>query len=188
VIDAYLTAVAEGENQALAKSDSQLPTPDSSSPSDMSQAGEGRWGSREAEITAVDLVGRDGAAAHVFASGDPVEIRLQIHASRPLDDVVVGVGIFNADGVCCYGTNTNVDGATGGRLESDGEVRFGIDRLDLVEGTYKLDVAVHKANGVPYDYHRLLYTFRVTSRSKEVGVFRPPHRWTFSGGIRLSGL
>ena len=28
-------------------------------------------------------------------------------------------------------------------------------------GTYKLDVAVHRQNGAPYDYHRLLYTFRV---------------------------
>ena len=26
-------------------------------------------------------------------------------------------------------------------------------------GTYKLDVAVHKRDGYPYDYHRLLYTF-----------------------------
>jgi hypothetical protein len=39
---------------------------------------------------------------------------------------------------------------------------------DLIEGTYKLDVAVHKRDGYPYDYHRLLYTFRVKSRTQEV--------------------
>ena len=50
-----------------------------------------------------------------------------------------------------------------------------MDRLDLVEGTYKLDVAVHKLDGYPYDYHRLLYTFRVKSRTKDVGIYRPPH-------------
>ena len=61
-------------------------------------------------------------------------------------------------------------------------------RLDLVEGTYKLDVAVHRENGAPYDYHRLLHTFRVTSPVKEVGIYRPPHRWHFSGNIRLEGL
>ena len=44
-----------------------------------------------------------------------------------------------------------------------------IDALDLVEGTYKLDVAVHTRDGAPYDYHRLLYTFRVKSRLKDVG-------------------
>ena len=46
------------------------------------------------------------------------------------------------------------------RLSGDAEVTFDIEALDLVEGTYKLDVAVHKRDGVPYDYHRLLYTFR----------------------------
>ena len=46
----------------------------------------------------------------------------------------------------------------------DGDVTFVIESLELVEGTYKLDVAVHKSDGYPYDYHRLLYTFRVKSR------------------------
>ena len=68
----------------------------------------------------------------------------------------------------------------------EGEVTFGIESLDLVEGTYKLDVAVHKRDGYPYDYHRLLYTFRVKSRSKEVGIYRPRHAWTFSPNIKLT--
>ena len=52
------------------------------------------------------------------------------------------------------------------RLSGDADVTFAIDSLDLVEGTYKLDVAVHKRDGFPYDYHRLLYTFRVKSRTQ----------------------
>ena len=40
--------------------------------------------------------------------------------------------------------------------------------------------------GTPYDYHRGLYSFRVKSRIKDVGVYRPAHRWSFAGGIRLS--
>ena len=111
----------------------------------------------------------------------------QMRAPLPIDDFVVGLGLFNAEGVCCYGTNTHIEGATAGELNGDGEVRFTIDHLHLVEGTYKLDVAVHRENGTPYDYHRLLHTFRVKSRLKEAGIFRPPHRWSFSGGIRISG-
>jgi hypothetical protein len=67
-------------------------------------------------------------------------------------------------------------------------VLFRFDSLGLVEGTYKLDVAVHRRDGYPYDYHRLLHTFRVKSRTKDVGIFRPPHRWTFSPNVRLSTL
>jgi len=68
----------------------------------------------------------------------------------------------------------------------DGEVRFAIERLDLVEGTYKLDVAIHKLDGYPYDYHRLLYTFRVKSRTKDVGIYRPPHAWSFSSSVQFT--
>ena len=55
-------------------------------PADMFQAGEGRWGSREAEITDVELVGEDGQPAHVFYSGERVEMRLDAAAPhKPLD-------------------------------------------------------------------------------------------------------
>jgi hypothetical protein len=154
----------------------------------MFRANEGRWGSREVEIQRVELFDGAGRAAHVFQSGDPVEIRLHVRANQPVDDLVFGVGIFNGEGVCCYGTNTLIDGATPGAMSGSGEAAFAIDRLDLVDGTYKLDVAAHRRNGAPYDYHRLLHTLRVTSARKEAGVFRPPHRWTFSGGIRIDGL
>ena len=136
----------------------------------------------------VELRGPDGQPGHVFPSGNRVEIRATVRANRPVSDFAFGIGIFNAEGVCCYGTNTGIEGARPEELRGEGEVRFTIDSLDLVEGTYKLDVAVHRQDGTPYDYHRLLYTFRVKSPLKEVGIFRPPHRWTFSGGIRLSGL
>jgi hypothetical protein len=154
----------------------------------MFRAGEGRWGSREVEIIGVEFVDGSGRAAHVFQSGGAIEIRLQVRANQPVDDLVFGVGIFNAEGICCYGTNTAIDGATAGAMTGTGEVRFVIDRLDLVEGTYRFDVAAHRRNGAPYDYHRLLHTLRVTSTRKETGVFRPPHRWTFSGTIQIAGL
>jgi ABC-type polysaccharide/polyol phosphate transport system ATPase subunit len=188
VVDAYLLDVAGVENQAMAAAESaQVPAPQSHPP-DMSKAIEGRWGSREVEIGAVEFVGRGGQPTHVFQSGDSIEIRLQVRAREPVTDLVFGVGIFDADGVCCYGTNTDIEGAASGEMTGDGQVSFAIDRLDLVEGSYKVDVAAHRKNGAPYDYHRLLHTLRVVSPVKETGIFRPPHRWSFSGGIRITGL
>jgi len=149
----------------------------------MFQATEGRWGSREAEITGVELVGEDGQPAHVFFSGERVEIRLAVNAAAPLTDFVVGIGIFNIDGVCAFGTNTNIEELKSDRLEGEGRVTFAVDALDLVAGTYKLDVALHKLDGFPYDYHRLLYSFRVKSRTQDAGIYRPRHAWSFDGGV-----
>ena len=149
----------------------------------MFQATAGRWGSREGEITGVELAGEDGQPAHVFYSGERVEIRLGLKAATPLTDFVVGVGIFNADGVCAFGTNTNIEELKADRLEGEGQVTFTVDALDLVAGSYKLDVALHKLDGYPYDYHRLLYSFRVKSRTQDAGIYRPRHSWGFSGGV-----
>jgi hypothetical protein len=149
----------------------------------MFQATEGRWGSREIEITDVTLLDQGGQPSFVFHSGDAVAFRLTIHANQIVDDFVFGIGLFNAEGVCCYGTNTYLEEMEPERLAGDVQVTFAIDNLDLVEGTYKLDVAVHKRDGYPYDYHRLLYTFRVKSRTHDAGIYRPHHRWEFNGGV-----
>ena len=188
VIDSYLLDVAAEENRTLA-AQPRPPLPQrATAVADMSTMGEGRWGSREAEILAVEFLKGDGTAAHVFESGEAVEVRLRVRANQPLRDFVFGVGIFSAEGVCCYGTNTDIEGAEPGEFQGEAVVGFHLDHLWLVAGSYKVDVAVHRTNGAPYDYHRQLYTIRVTSKMKDTGIFRPPHHWTFSSGIRISGL
>jgi len=153
--------------------------------SNMFHATEGRWGSREIAITNVAFLDTAGAETFVFHSGDAMAVRLSVHAAQPIEDFVFGIGLFNADGVCCYGSNTYLEEMNPDRLTGDAEAMFHIDSLDLVEGTYKLDVAIHKRDGYPYDYHRLLYTFRVKSRTLDVGIYRPRHRWTFSPGVQF---
>jgi ABC-type polysaccharide/polyol phosphate transport system ATPase subunit len=197
VVDAYLTAVERSEEELLAATtakavDASAPPPADAAPqpdapsdptSNMFQAVEGRWGSREVEITNVTLLDGAGEPSFVFHSGEPLAIRLAVRAPQPTEDFVFGVGIFNADGVCCYGTNTYIEEMNPQRLAGEAEATFAIESLDLVEGTYKLDVAVHKRDGYPYDYHRLLYTFRVKSRTHDVGIYRPRHRWSFSPNV-----
>src|SRR3989441_1338652 len=87
VVGAYLTAVEHSEEQLLAATDAKAkewasvnvvspdepasavlpdnPVETASAPADMFRATEGRWGSREVEITDVTLIGPDGAPGHV---------------------------------------------------------------------------------------------------------------------------
>jgi len=185
--EAARVAQAQAESTAAATTDEQPhnPVETGEAPTDMFRATEGRWGTREVEITTVTVSAADGTPSHVFHTGDPLTLKIGFRAHQPTRDFVFGVGIFNADGLCCYGTNTNIDELEPDRLSGEGEVRFVVDRLDLVEGTYKFDVAVHKLDGFPYDYHRQLYTIRVKSRQKDVGIYRPPHRWDVTGDVRF---
>lgn len=152
---------------------------------DMFQAVEGRWGSRQVEIAEVTLLDGKGQPSFVFHSGDPLSVQLTVVAHVPATDFVFGVSLFNADGVCCYGTNTFIEQMDPDSLTGESTVTFAVDSLELVEGTYKLDVAVHTCDGAPYDYHRLLYTFRVKSRTPDVGIYRPRHHWTFSSNVKF---
>ena len=203
VVGAYLTKVEEGEEQLLAAttakalesasrghagSDGQegqnrQQEQPADPTSNMFQATEGRWGSRDVEITDVSFLDRAGQPSFVFHSGDPIKVRVTLRAAHPVDDFVFGFGLFNADGVCCYGTNTYLEEMQPQRLSGEAEATFAVDSLELVEGTYKVDVAIHKIDGFPYDYHRLLYTFRVKSRIHDVGIYRPRHRWTFTPNV-----
>jgi len=192
VVDAYLTYVAGGEETLLAAAQggaapAEAPAP-MPAPGEAPGAGlyrEGRWGSREAEIKAVRLIDDRGHERHVYATGEPLTIALALDAARPLEDFVIGLGLFTTDGVSVFGTNTHIEEFVPRRLGGPAEARFTIANLRLVEGTYLLDVAVHKRDGTPYDYHRGLYSFRVKSRTKDVGVYRPEHRWSWSGAIEL---
>jgi ABC-type polysaccharide/polyol phosphate transport system ATPase subunit len=195
VVDAYLAAVEKSEDALLATTTARAVAavapapaepvtamPDHGELKNLFQAVEGRWGSRQIEITRVTLSGREGES-FIFHTGEPMRVAMTIVAHAPATDFVFGVSFFNADGVCCYGTNTYIEQMDPLRLEGEVEVAFEIDGLELVEGTYKLDVAVHTCDGYPYDYHRLLYTFRMKSRTPDVGIYRPKHHWSFSPGI-----
>ena len=153
VVSEYLMAVEAGEEHLLKETTAravaeakapeppphqEAPDPDAP-PENMFHATEGRWGAREVEITEVTLVDHEGKPSFVFHSGDAMSIHLKVRAAQPNDDVVFGIGIFSAEGVCCYGTNTVVEEMNPARLAGEGEATFAVEGLDLVEGTYKWD-------------------------------------------------
>jgi len=192
VVDAYLTYVAGGEERLMAAGQGQQGAVADAPPADTAPVEgsvhgyrPGRWGSREVEITRVRLVDSRGRERHVFVPGESLTLALSVRTSAPVEDFVFGLGLFGSDGVSIYGTNTDLEDWKPRRLEGEAEVSLVLEDLRLVAGTYLLDVAAHRKDGTPYDYHRGLYSFRVKSRIKDVGLYRPAHRWAFSGGIEL---
>ncbi len=193
VVDAYLTYVAGGEEALLAREhgqvhDAHAPAPEHGPGDATPEAGsyrEGRWGSREVEICGVRLLDAQARERHVYTPGESLTLELQVQAAHEVTDFVFGVGLFSSDGVAVYGTNTHIEEWRPRRLAGRARVRLRFDDLRLVEGTYLLDVAAHRRDGTPYDYHRGLYTLRIKSRTKDVGVYRPVHQWSFDGGLEL---
>ncbi len=196
VVDAYLTYVAGGEEALLRSSQAAAaeraetgdgPAPDGPPGGAALAMGyrPGRWGGREVEIRAVRLLDGRGRERHVFVPGEAVTLVISVHAAKPVTDFVFGVGIFSAEGTSVYGTNTEIEGFSPRRIAGDAEVRLAFEGLSLVEGTYLVDLAAHRRDGTPYDYLRGLHSFRVKSRVKDVGLYRPLHQWSFAGGAEV---
>jgi ABC-type polysaccharide/polyol phosphate transport system ATPase subunit len=196
VVDAYLTYVAGGEDERLRSGpvpgeagSAEPPAVPASAGAETSLAGgyrPGRWGRREVEIRAVRLLDGRDRERHVFVPGETVTLALSVHAAAPVADLVFGVGLFSAEGTRVYGTNTDIEGFSDARIVGEAEVRLELEGLSLVEGTYLVDLAAHRRDGTPYDYLRGQHSFRVKSRVKDVGLYRPLHRWTFTGGAAFS--
>ncbi|HVO12575.1 MAG TPA: ABC transporter ATP-binding protein [Vicinamibacteria bacterium] len=192
VVDAYLSYVAGGEDRRLAASEAralaQAGRDAAEAPSPDAPGGgyrPGRWGSRRVEIRALRLLDAAGRERHLFVPGESLTLSLTVASPGPVSDFVFGVGLIAADGTSVWGSNTDLEGFKPRSLAGEAEVRIVLEGLSLVEGTYFVDVAAHARDGTPYDYHRGLHSFRVQSRIKDVGLYRPAHRWGFSGAVEI---
>ena len=177
VIDAYRHFIEKGEEvQLLEAEHSHAAVIEPSSTAD-SGAERARWGSREIEITEVDIVAPDGGEKRVFHPEESMRVRFsyKVHAAQP--SVVFGIGIHRADGLQVFGTNTEIDRISLPAIASTGVIECQLERLGVLDGAYSLDVAVHRDDGYPFDYHKGVVHFSIRSDSRVVGVVSPKRRW-----------
>lgn len=143
----------------------------------------GRWGNKEAEILDVRMVDGSGQPRWLFHGDEPVTIEVRYRLNEPLSELVCGVGILRADGVCVFGTNTGIDGVvvplSQGEAGATCRFQFILPRMGLLEDSYFLDIALHREDGTPYDYHHRLHKFSVRTGKRHHGVYNPEHHWSF---------
>lgn len=192
VVDAYLQEVSGAVAPASAAEES-LDAADASSTSPQpqqqkSENDEERWGSGEIVMKRISLTDHEGRELVALGAGTPVIIDVEVDVRVRQEDFVFGLGIYHADGTCVYGTNTDVEGYVPESIEGSVRVRFVIASLDLIAGTYRIDVAVHTRNGRAFDYRRNVMRVVVGSRLHDTGVYRPRHEWRFDGAIAFKSI
>lgn len=138
-----------------------------------------RTGNKDIEIKKVILFEKSTKKEkYSFKSDDGVIIRIEyIKNNDKIFESAVGFGIFTKDGVNCYGTNTFVDNREKIAVSKNGIIEIVIDKIQLLEGEYVLDIAFHDEYGKPYDYIRRMKEFNIYSNIKDVGVFRMQHEF-----------
>ena len=179
VIDHYRQFIEKGEESELVEQQATKHETDEGIQAPQEKVNDleaRRWGSREIEIAAVKLKDRQGEDKLLFHPEDSVKVEIHYNVRQHTEEVVFGIGINRSDGLVVHGSNTDIE-EVALNLSDKGVVSYHVKRLSLLEGNYTIDVAVHRKDGYPYDYHKNVVTFAVRSACRQVGVFEPEHSW-----------
>lgn len=139
-----------------------------------------RTGNKKIEITDIKIIDLEiDTENYNFKPESKIKIQIDyIKNDSDITDSAVGIGIFRNDGVNCYGTNTFIDDSKKLKIKNTGTIEVLIEKLQLLEGEYTLDVAFHDEYGTPYDYIRKAKKFNIYSSIKDTGIFRMDHIFT----------
>ena len=137
-----------------------------------------RWGSGEARIKRVRTLAADGSDQNTFRTGEDIKLVVDYNVNKPVKDAVFGFGIFDMNGVQCYGTNTRIDKVSDIELTKGGTAEILLKDVKLLAGEYMIDVAIERGEGIPVDYYRQAYKIQMLSAYGDAGIARIEHTWS----------
>lgn len=140
-----------------------------------------RWGNGHARIVHIESMDASGEFQNVFKTGDTIVLNIDIQVYENVEDVTFGIGIFRADGVQCFGTNTTIDKCQKRSLTQSGRLEIILRDCLLLPGEYSIDIAIQYGVGLPVDYFTKAYKFNMYSPVLDVGVARIEHIWKYRG-------
>jgi ABC-type polysaccharide/polyol phosphate transport system ATPase subunit len=142
-----------------------------------------RWGSGEAEITSVKLLGADGQPLDVLTTHDPLTIAIDFRTFRPLQDIVVNMRIDTMNGHAVWGTSTRRCSKSIGLVDGEAHAVMTMPHFPILEGTYELTLAVTDHTEMhPFDHWEKRIRFEVRQyTSTDVGLVHIPVQWEITG-------
>jgi ABC-type polysaccharide/polyol phosphate transport system ATPase subunit len=142
-------------------------------------AGLREWGSGEARIAEVELVGAEGQERRQFLAGEGLALRLRVVAERPLDPPRLLVELRGESGLLLAATAQDTAELGWSRASDDLRLRFDVERLPLTDGRFHLRLGLAD----PADGHLLhqlddALSFIVVPDGDERGMVRLDGRWS----------
>jgi ABC-type polysaccharide/polyol phosphate transport system ATPase subunit len=142
-------------------------------------AGLREWGSGEARIEEVELLGPDGEERTQFLAGEPLTLRLRVAAERPLPPPRLSLELRDASGLLVAGSGRSTAELGWDQDTSELVARFEVESLPLADGRFHLRLGLTDETGERL-YHWLddALAFVVYPGADERGVVRLEGRWT----------
>jgi ABC-type polysaccharide/polyol phosphate transport system ATPase subunit len=141
-------------------------------------AGLKEWGSGDARIAQVELLGPEGEERTQFLAGEPLALRLRLIAERPLAPPRLSLELRDASGLLVAGSGRSTAELGWDQETTELVARFEVDQLPLADGRFHLRLGLTDETGDRL-YHWLddALTFVVYPAGEETGVVRLEGRW-----------
>ena len=166
-----------------------------------------RYGTQEARIEHVEIIGSDGQPTDIVTSTEPAAIRLYCAGQADYDDLVAVVTITREDGLVVSSVTSDEQGLPGMRLPERGCLEVKLEPVLLGPGDYFLSPHIYRDHPLPVgdnqlvdrdrenvawrrsllnpllrddimDYHDRLYRVKVVRRGRDYDVaMEQPARW-----------
>lgn len=143
-------------------------------------SGHPRWGSGEARVNGVELLGGDGLPVDRMTSGSPATVRLRYEMHEPIAQPVFACYVTTVNGQPVSAPNTRASGCVPDKLDGSGHVDIHLDEVRLLPGTYELtpvisDITMMKV----FDHRQNVLRFDVErgATGEEWGVTTLSPRW-----------
>ena len=138
-----------------------------------------RWGSHEATIERVELLGKDGLPTTSVATGNAITIRVHYRADAPIPRPVFGIAIHTVQGVHVTGPNTRESSLDVESISGTGHVDLRVPHLMLLPGAYDISASLVDNDILHvFDFHLHALRFDVVPGN--------PHE-SFGGVVSLGG-
>lgn len=177
VVDAYLADVNERER---AEFEERLHNEDD----DQTHESRMRRGSREVEITRVQLLDAQGRERITFRTHEPLTIRIHYLAHQRIERPVFGVGINHESGPWLTGPNTGFDKYHIPFIEGAGIIDYHIPRLPFLSGRYLVSASATDSTQLyEFDVHDRMYHLVIHSDgvSQRYGMIFCEGNWSWHG-------
>ena len=136
-----------------------------------------RWGSGEARMKSVTVLDSKGAERLSFSPEEQIKIHIEYHAKEKLPSAVIGLAIYKSDQTYYYGTNSLLDYSHTITLQEEGTIDLYLDSLPVANGSYTIDLALHRPDGFEYDFWKDICTISIVDPKNTPGLIHLPHRW-----------
>lgn len=138
-----------------------------------------RYGNKNVEILEACLLDKDGNRVDTLRTRDSYDLRMLLRVNKPGEGYVFGMEIYTSDDVLYYANNTKQEGKRIPHIPESGCVICKIKNLPLLQGEYKMNVAVEDENGIVMDTVPGPIVFNVVSDDRSIGILSIEHEWAF---------